>query len=140
MGSCLLDTDIFSDILRGKHPRVVQNSQAYLRDAGRYTVSAITVMEVVKGLHRLGQQGRMKQFMREIAALDILHLDTDSAVIAGRIYADLERTGQPIGRADPMIAGIAIHHGVTLVTANTAHYRSVVGLGYSLQLDNWREP
>ena len=31
-----------------------------------------------------------------------------SAELAGRIYADLEKSGQPISPADPMIAAIAM--------------------------------
>lgn len=65
--------------------------------------------------------------------------DRPAAELAGRIFADLERTGQPIGRADPMIAGIALHHGLVLVTANTDHFRRIADLGYSLELEKWRE-
>jgi tRNA(fMet)-specific endonuclease VapC len=65
-------------------------------------------------------------------------LDAVSAELAGRIYADLERLGQPIGRADPMIAAIALRHDLTLVTGNLSHYRRIQALGHNLQLDNWR--
>ena len=52
--------------------------------------------------------------------------------------ADLERTGQPIGFADAMIAATALQHNLTLVTGNISHYQRIQGLGYSLKLDNWR--
>jgi predicted nucleic acid-binding protein len=45
---------------------------------------------------------------------------------------------QPIGRADPMIAAIAIDQGLELVTGNTAHYQLIQELGYPLTLVNWR--
>jgi len=48
-------------------------------------------------------------------------LDVAAAELAGRITGDLDRIGQPIGRADPMIAAIAIDQGLELVTGNTAH-------------------
>ena len=69
----------------------------------------------------------------------MLPLDLDAAVLAGRMYGDLERTGQPIGRADPMIAATAIVHDLVLVTGNGAHYERIRQLGYALELDNWRE-
>ena len=69
---------------------------------------------------------------------ELLTLDLSSAESAGRIYADLERTGQPIGRADPMIAAVAIQQGLTLVTGNLSHYQRIKDLGYELKLDNWR--
>jgi len=65
--------------------------------------------------------------------------DRSCAETAGKIYADLERTGQPIGRADPMIAAIAIQHNLTLVSGNTDHYQRIQNLGYSLKIENWRQ-
>jgi tRNA(fMet)-specific endonuclease VapC len=35
-----------------------------------------------------------------------------------------------------LIAGIAIHHGLTVVTNNTAHFDRLPGL----TLENWLEP
>ena len=46
--------------------------------------------------------------------------------------------GQPIGRADPMIAAIALRHDLVLVTGNLSHFQRIPALGYSLKLDNWR--
>ena len=37
-----------------------------------------------------------------------------------------------------MVAGIAIHHGLMLVSGNTAHYERIRALGYAIQLENWR--
>lgn len=53
---------------------------------------------------------------------------------------DLERTGRTIGRADLMIASVAIVRSVVLVTGNTAHYQNIIDLGYELELENWRIP
>ena len=73
-----------------------------------------------------------------LSLFESLTLDLSSAEIAGRIFGDLERTGQPIGRADPMIAAIALRHDLTLVTGNTAHYQRIQSLGYRLKLDYWK--
>ncbi len=51
----------------------------------------------------------------------MLEFGRSAAEMAGRIRGDLERTGQPIGLADPMIAAIALVHGLELVTGNTVH-------------------
>jgi hypothetical protein len=40
--------------------------------------------------------------------IELLTLDTQGAENDDRIYADLERITQPIGRADPIIAAIAM--------------------------------
>jgi predicted nucleic acid-binding protein len=74
----------------------------------------------------------------DLSEVDVLLFDLSCAELAGRIYADLESTGQPIGRSDPMIAAIALRHDLLLVTGNHAHYKRIEKLGYDLRLDNWR--
>ena len=140
MDRALLDTDILSEILRGVDRIVVVRAVAYRAIWGRYTTSMITVLEIVKGLHKVGRESEIQRFLGGLPSVELLTLDLQSAELAGRIYADLERTGQPIGRADPMIAAIALEHNLTLVTGNLAHYRRIGALGYDIALANWRQP
>ncbi|MCC6493656.1 MAG: PIN domain-containing protein [Pirellulales bacterium] len=101
-------------------------------------LTAATVLELVKGLQRAGRPDRIPSLLKAMAAESIFPIDHDAAVIAGQIYGDLERTGQTIGRIDPLVAGVAIHRGLVLVTGNTKHFERVVRLGCPLRLDNWR--
>jgi tRNA(fMet)-specific endonuclease VapC len=138
LDKALLDTDIFSEIMKGIDQRVVARAVAYRTVFGRYTISVITVMEIVKGFHKLQREDRIEQFLAGLPTVEVLMFELRSAELAGRIYADLERTGQPIGRADPMIAALALRHDLPLVTGNVAHYQRIQALGYNLSLDNWR--
>ena len=138
MNKTLLDTDIFSEVLKAKDAGVVARAAAYHAQFRHYTLASITVMEIVKGLHKLQQPGRIQRFVNQLSHVEIIGFDTGPAELAGRIYGDLERLGQPIGRADPMIAAIALHHGLTLTTGNGRHYERIQALGYALPLDNWR--
>lgn len=138
MDKVLLDTDILSEILKARNRQVVAKAITYQTIYDQYTISTITVMEIVKGFHKIKQETQLQQFLAGLPYLEVLTLDTLSAEIAGRIYADLQRTGQTIGRADPMIAAIAIRYRLPLVTGNVKHYHRVVELGYTLHLDNWR--
>lgn len=138
MDKALLDTDIFSEILKGVNRNVVAQATAYRAIFRRYTISAITVVEIVKGLHKARRDRQLQLFLEGLTSVDILTLDTPSAIVAGRIYSDLERTGQPIGRADPLIAAIALQNNLILVTGNQDHYQRIQALGYALQLANWR--
>lgn len=70
----------------------------------------------------------------------MLILDEATCRLAGEIGGVLARTGQPIGATDVCIAATAIHHGRVLVTGNTAHFNRVRAAGFTLELDNWREP
>jgi tRNA(fMet)-specific endonuclease VapC len=134
----LLDTDIFSEIMKGVDKKVEARATLYLFVYDRLAISTITVMEIVKGFHKLGRQDRIQQFLTRIPSVDLFTLDAQSAEMAGRIYADLEKSGQPIGLADPMIAAIALRHNLTLVSGNSSHYERIQRLGYALHLDNWR--
>jgi predicted nucleic acid-binding protein len=115
----LLDTDIFSEILRARNANVVARVQTYKAEHGQLTLSVITVMEIVKGMHKMGRTQALNRFLHGIQSSEVLSFDQPSAEIAGGIYSELESAGQPIGRADVMIAAIALHHNLTLVTGNT---------------------
>ena len=138
MNKGLLDTDIFSELGKGVDRAVVRNGAAYRAAFGRYTTSAVTVMEIVRGLHKKQATRQLQTFLANVATEEVLPLDRDAAELAGRIEGDLERVGLPIGRADPMIAAIALRHGLELVSGNTSHYQRVRQVGYPLVLRDWR--
>ena len=96
-------------------------------------------MEIVKGFHKMGKTEALRRFLQGMQNSEVLSFDEPSAEIVGRIYGDLEKAGQPIGRADVMVAAIALRYELTLVTGNTRHYERIQRLGYLLHLDNWRE-
>jgi hypothetical protein len=45
VNKALLDTDMLSELFKGINPTVASNATAYRQAFGRYTLSAITVME-----------------------------------------------------------------------------------------------
>jgi tRNA(fMet)-specific endonuclease VapC len=86
----LLDTDTFSEILKGVIQDVIAKATSYRASFGHYTISTITVTEIVKGLHKLKREDRVQQFLAGLPTVELLTLDLRSAELAGRIYADLE--------------------------------------------------
>jgi len=128
----------FSEILKGKNPNIMRRASSYRRHFGCYTISAITVAEVVKGFQKKNRNDKIQQLISNLAAESVLDLDQEAAIIAGRIYGMLEKSGQPVGTADPLIAGIAIQQNMILVTGNAAHFQRIATLGFPLRLDNWR--
>jgi tRNA(fMet)-specific endonuclease VapC len=138
LNKALLDTDIYSEILKAANPTVTANATTYRRSQGFLTFSTITVMEVVRGFQKNQSARRLTAFLAAIALEEILPFDQAAAELAGRIAGELEHIGQPIGTADPMIAAIALHHGMELATGNTSHFQRVQQLGYPLTLVNWR--
>ena len=134
----LLDTDILSEVLKGMNPQVLSKANTYLQAFGCYTISVITVMEIVRGWHRLQREDRVQRFLSVLPTTEVLQVETHTAELAGRMYADLQRTGQLIGVADSIIAATALQDGLTLVTGNQQHYQRIQSQGYELKLDNWR--
>ena len=138
MERAVLDTDILSEILKQKNSVVAARAAAYLTEHRRLTVTCLTVLEVVAGWHRLQREDRVQEFLRRLPDFEVLPFDAEAAVWAGRIEADLARTGKTIGRADSMIAAVALLHGLLLVTGNTEHYARLQALGHDIRLENWR--
>lgn len=138
MKKALLDTDIFSELLKNKNLNVRENAITYFKQFDFYTISTITVFEIIKGFHKNHQEIAIQKFLDFSNELEIISSNLKSATLAGRIYADLERTGQLIGCFDPLIASIAIEQNLVLVTGNFKHYQRIQLLGYPLELSNWR--
>lgn len=138
MSKTLLDTDTYSEILRAVNATVIGHARTYRQAHGRLTLSVITVMEMVKGLQQVQRPQKITDLLTYVAAEDVLDFQQPAAELAGRIWGDLDRTGQPIGFADPMIAAIALTHGHELATGNISHYQRIQQLGYPLTLVNWR--
>jgi tRNA(fMet)-specific endonuclease VapC len=139
MDRALLDTDTFSEIIKAKNTGVLRKASEYRQRFSRYTISAVTLTEIVKGLQKRDRQDLIQDLVSRLANEELLPLDRDAGVIAGRIYGELEKTGQTIGRADPLIAGIALAHNLTLVTGNTKHFERIIALGFPLSLEDWRQ-
>ena len=138
MNKALLDTDIDSEVLKSVDP--TRHATAYRQAHGILTTSAVTVTEIVRGFQRNQSLRKLHNFLVAVAQEEVLALDRAAGELAGRIAGELERIGHPIGLADPMIAAIALTHGLELVTGNTAHFQRVQNLGYPLILVNWRIP
>lgn len=138
MNKALLDTDTVSELGKAVNPNVARNGAAYLAVFGRYTVSVVTIMEIVRGLHKKQAARQLQAFLEAIPTQEVLTFDRAAAELAGRIQGELERVGRPIGRADPMIAAITLTNGLELVTGNTTHYQHIQQLGHPLILHDWR--
>ena len=139
MSKVLLDTDILSEILKGKSAVVSANAKKYLAQQGCFRTSAITVAEIVYGFRRVGREDRVMQFEASLETADVLPLDDAAARLAGRINADLERVGRVIGMPDVLIAATALRNGLPIVTGNVTHFEQVRLVGYELYIDNWRK-
>ncbi len=141
MNKTLLDTDIFSEIIKGKNQKVIRKAERYFTEKEKYTISIITVLEILKGFYKKNLIIQAQKFLEKVKEKEweILHINLDNIHIASKIYGELEKIGQTIGNYDPIIASIALENELTLTTGNKEHYERIQNLGYPLILDNWKE-
>jgi tRNA(fMet)-specific endonuclease VapC len=129
----LLDTNVCVDYLNGRFPEVVSRIQAVSPDD--LCTSSVVAAELRYGADRSKQpkrnHARIDDLLRELRCLAF---DEASARLFGRVRAQLEGRGTPIGPYDMMIAAHALFLRCTLVTDNLEEFRRVSGL----EVENWR--
>lgn len=127
----LLDTCTCIYTIKNRPPEV---HNAFRRHHGKMAISAITVMELIKGVERSAKPDvNMAVVEGFIARLEVLDFDQQAAFHSGQIIAELAQSGQPIGAFDTQIAGHARSRGLIVVTNNQREFARVSGL----RLENW---
>ena len=128
----MLDTNICIYAIKHKPEKVFQKLQEV--DPQDVCVSSFTYAELVHGVEKSAavEKNRLALSML-LANIEILDFDVDAADCYGKIRADLEKRGTPIGPLDMMIAGHAQSLGYTLVTNNEKEFSRVS----NLKIENW---
>jgi tRNA(fMet)-specific endonuclease VapC len=136
MDEALIDTDILSEVLKGRDVRVLANVQQYLNQHSRLAFSAITFYEVVRGLVASGASQQLIRFQQTAGKSEVVPISLSILRRSADLWATASRGGHPRDDADLMIAASALEVGRVLVTGNTSHYAWIQGL----RLENWRQP
>ena len=128
----MLDTNICIYLIKHKPPQVFEKLQEHNPD--EICISAVTYAELVHGVEKSKAVERNRLALTILLSnIEILDFDMNAAEEYGRIRADLEKKGTPIGPLDMMIAGHAKSLGYTVVTNNVGEFKRVEGLQY----ENW---
>lgn len=72
MDLALIDTDIVSEIIKGRNPRVDDAVRRHSSEHGRLTFSAISFYEVSRGFLAAGADRRLADFVRFSALSEVL--------------------------------------------------------------------
>ena len=95
-------------------------------------ISAITVSELLVGVHRAdsdARRARRSAFVAAILAqLPALDFTTETARVHAGLFATLSQQGQMIGAHDLIIAATALLHDCVVLTTNAAEFARVPGL------------
>jgi len=127
----LLDTNIVSDLVRNPHGRITQRIRRV--GEGRVCTSIIVAAELRYGSAKKGSPQLTAQLDAVLSALEVLPFDVPADTTYGSLRARLERSGNPIGANDLLIAAQALSLGHVLVTDNEREFVRVDGLS----CENW---
>ena len=129
----LLDTNVCADYLNARFPGVTERIQR--SPPQDLCISSIVVAELRFGADRSSNRHRNHRridvLTSEIACVDF---DLQAASAYGKLRADLEAKGSPIGPNDMLIAAHALALGIVLVTDNLREFDRVEGL----ETESWR--
>jgi tRNA(fMet)-specific endonuclease VapC len=129
-----LDTDTLTLIER-KHAQVVQRLSRV--DPDEVTTTLITKIEMLQGrfdaLLKAADPEQLLRAQQRLARTEELLGELDIIPITAAAAAEFDKLRKnkrlkKIGRADLLIASIALAHRATLVTRNLKHFRQVPGL------------
>ncbi|MEW5964411.1 MAG: type II toxin-antitoxin system VapC family toxin [Pseudomonadota bacterium] len=125
-----LDTSVAIAVLSDRPERVATMLAARLSAGEHVAISAIVLFELWYGIAKSSRrQDNTDQLGRLLsAAIEIVPFVQADAQVAGEIRASLRASGTPIGPYHVLIAGQALRHGATLVTANGRDFARVPGL------------
>lgn len=128
----MLDTNICIYAIKHKPPEVIKNFLKH--DPDDMCISSITYGELMHGVEKSQAVERNRVAIHCSCRLFLFFsLTIYAAEEYGKVRADLERKGTPIGPMDMLIAGHARSEGLVLVTNNTREFFRVD----DLEVEDW---
>lgn len=128
----MLDTNICIYTIKKRPERVIKKFQEELHEG--LCISSLTLAELCHGIQKSSKpKENQANLALLLTCLTVMSFDDKAANEYGKICADLQRKGTPIGTMDMLIAAHAKSLDLTLVTNNTREFIRIDGL----KLDNW---
>ncbi len=128
----LLDTNTCIRYLNRRSANIIRRMDA--ESPEDIVVCSVTRAELIFGAMKSNNpektQAAQREFLKPLATLPF---DDFAAEHYGRIRAQLETAGIPIGPNDLLIAAIALTHELIVVTHNTREFSRVKGL----RIEDW---
>ncbi|MCV3216128.1 type II toxin-antitoxin system VapC family toxin [Plectonema radiosum NIES-515] len=120
----LLDTCLISELV-AKHPNQKVLDWLDAQAPKTLYISIITIGEIAKGISKITASKRKESLTKWLNETlpsrfkdRILGIDFSTMVLWGNLVGQLEQNGRPLPAMDSLIAAIAIHNSLSLVTRN----------------------
>lgn len=117
----IIDTDILIWYFRGN-----AKAKAAIEKAIPFSISAITVMELLQGAKNKTEQRVINKQLRTWN-VKVIHLDETISIRATQYICDFALS-HSMGAMDALIAGTTIENGGELFTANKKHFEYIPGM------------
>lgn len=128
----MLDTDTCINLIRQRNEKILARLKR--RRPEDICISAVTLSELEFGAAKSADRAKNRLALVEfMTPIGVMPYDDTVAESYGRVRAELEGMGTPIGPLDTMIAAHALSLGLTVVTGNEREFRRVSGL----KVQNW---
>lgn len=125
----LLDTDVCISLInrRPGFDKVLRRLSG--RSFGEICLSSITVSELEYGVANSARTNENKVALEEfLARFELLDYPIEAARHYGKLRAELERAGTPIGANDLLIGAHAMAIKASVVTGNVSEFSRIKGL------------
>jgi tRNA(fMet)-specific endonuclease VapC len=128
----LLDTNACISLINQRPISVRAHFEGEVARASDLYVSSIVVFELWYGISKSLRRDANAQLLAGFLAGPVhqLAFDDEDAQFAGKLRAEMETMGRPVGQYDLLIAGQALRHRMTLVTANAREFGRVKDLAW----------
>jgi len=128
----LLDTDVCIYLIKARSETILARLADY--EVGDIGLSSITVAELCFGVANSEHADRNRDALQQfLLPFTISPFDHKAAITYGRVRAELQRAGHPIGPLDTLIGAHALALGVALATGNVREFSRIEGL----QVQSW---
>ncbi len=130
----LLDTNICIYGLKGTYPAL--NNKLLTIHPDEIAVSSITLAELEYGAEKSKWSVQNRQRMQSfLVNYNIIPFTENDSLAFGRIRANLESNGTPIGAYDMMIASQSVARNLIVITHNVKEFNRVPGI----VIEDWTE-
>ena len=128
----LLDTNACVGLINQRPAVLRTRFDRALAGGGEMFVSAVAAFELWYGVANSSRQEANARRVETFLAgpLAVLPFEKEDASNAGRIRTTLQAAGKFLGAYDVLVAGQAIRHKMTLVTANAREFGRVSWLAW----------
>ena len=126
----LLDTNACIALMSSISNSVQTRFARTFHKGGSYFTSSVVAFELWYGVFKSARPIENTRRYETLFAgpIDIVPFEIADAKLAGELRARLEAAGTPIGAYDLLLAGQAMRHNMTLITANVREFSRVKGL------------